>query len=74
MKSATQLAMFGTGILIIVRLFFILTSVLKLNILNPEIYTAINTVELLATVAIFNFFYVLFQKQNNKSNNDEQGN
>jgi hypothetical protein len=71
MKSATQLAMFGTGILVIVRLFFILTSVLKLSLLSPEIYTALNTVELLATVAIFNFFYVLFQKQNNKSDKDE---
>ena len=71
MKKATQLAMLGTGIIVIIKLFFIISSVLKLDFWTVQIYITLHILELLASVAIFNFFYILFQKQNNKSDKDE---
>jgi uncharacterized membrane protein (DUF485 family) len=66
MKQATQLAFYGTLVLIIVRLLFILPSAFSLDFLTSEIYTALNTLELIALGSICNFFYVLYKKQQNK--------
>lgn len=71
MKSVTQLAMFGAGILILTSLLHVTNVVNLMHFDIPVYYTAINALDLLAYIAIFAFFYKLYQKQNNKSDNDE---
>ncbi|ELM3644285.1 hypothetical protein ABF176_001791 [Flavobacterium psychrophilum] len=70
MKQPTLFAMIGAGILILIRLFYIIIS---FNILtyssNFNIVTEI--LDLTASIAIFNFFYVLYNKQNNKPEDDK---
>ncbi|SFB23648.1 hypothetical protein SAMN05660845_2203 [Flavobacterium swingsii] len=70
MKQATQFAMIGAGILILIRIFYIIISFgFFQNLYNFSIVT--NVLDLTASIAIFNFFYVLHEKQNDKSSSDE---
>jgi hypothetical protein len=71
MKSATQFALYGAGAIVLSRLFYIITSFGIFGMIDRQFYIAINTIDLFASIAILNFFYVLYQKQNTKPKRDE---
>ena len=71
MKQATQLAFYGTIAIIIARTIYLLNNIFTLNIFDSKTYIVLNTIEVIGFVSIANFFYVLYQKQNNKTNNNE---
>ena len=71
MKQATQLALYGAIAILIERVIYLVNNIFNLNIFDPKIYIILNTIEVIGFVAITNFFYVLYQKQNNKTNNHE---
>ncbi len=74
MKSATQLALYGTIAIVFTRIFFTLTSLHifeEMNMYISKMYLVVNTIELIASILIANFFYVLYQKQNQKPKQDE---
>ncbi|WP_395074097.1 hypothetical protein [Flavobacterium sp.] len=71
MKQATQLAFFGAIAILIERVIYLINNIFEFIAFDPKIYIVLNTIEVLGFVAIANFFYVLYQKQNNKTNNNE---
>ena len=71
MKQATQLAFYGTIAIIIARAIYLLNYIFPSSIFGSEIYIVLNTIEVIGFVSIVNFFYILYQKQNNKTNNNE---
>ena len=71
MKQATQLAFYGTIAIIIARAIYLFKDIFDLNIFVSKTYIVLNTIEVIGFVSIANFFYVLYQKQNNKTNNNE---
>lgn len=71
MKQATQLAFYGAITILIERVFYLTNSIFVFYDFDPKVYTVLNTIEVIGFVSIANFFYVLYQKQNNKTNKDE---
>ncbi|WP_310554417.1 hypothetical protein [Flavobacterium sp.] len=71
MKQTTQLALYGAIAIIIERTIYLISNLLSLDIFGSKIYIALNTIEIIGFVSIANFFYVLYQKQNNKTNSNE---
>ena len=71
MKQATQLALYGAIAILIERVIYLINNIFALSIFDQQIYIVLNTIEVIGFVSIANFFYVLYQKQNNKTNNNE---
>lgn len=71
MKQATQLAFYGAIAILISRAIYLLNNIFTLIIFDSKTYIVLNTIEVIGFVSIANFFYVLYQKQNNKTNNNE---
>ena len=71
MKQATQFALYGTIAIIAERMSYLISNFFNLEIFEQKIYVFLNLIEIIGFIAIANFFYVLYQKQNHKTNNNE---
>jgi hypothetical protein len=74
MKAATQLALYGAIAIVFTRIFYLLASLQVFGAIDfylSKMYLVTNTIDLIASIAIVNFFYVLYQKQNSKSKQNE---
>lgn len=71
MKSATQLALYGTIAIVLTRIFYVVNSLGLFNVFETKIFLVTNTIDLLGSISLVNFFYVLYQKQNVKPKQNE---
>lgn len=71
MKSVTQFAMIGTGLLIINSLIYFANHLLNFNY-SQELYLILRVLDLVGYISLFAFFYTLLQKQMTKFKDDEQ--
>jgi hypothetical protein len=74
MKAATQLALYGAIAIVFTRFFYLLSSLQVFGAVDfylSKMYLLTNTIDLLASITIVNFFYVLYQKQSAKPKQDE---
>jgi hypothetical protein len=74
MKSATQLALLGTGLLLIIQILYLVLPILEIDLFASKIYQILNFLQIVTWGTIFNFFLQLFLKQNQKSNQNEPRN
>jgi hypothetical protein len=70
MKSATKIAMIGSGILLLTEILYKLIYLLHFDI-GQQFYQLISFFQIISSITIFNFFLVLYKKQNSTSNPNE---
>ena len=74
MKKATKLAMIGSGIILLIEILYKIMYFLDFQI-NQQFYQIISFFQMIAPITIFNFFVILYKKQNNTSlDSNEQRN
>jgi hypothetical protein len=66
MKKATKLAMIGSGIILLIEILYKIMYFLDFQI-NQQFYQIISFFQMIAPITIFNFFVILYKKQNNTS-------
>ena len=66
MKKATKLAMIGSGITLLIEILYKIMYFLHFQI-NQQFYQIISFFQMIAPITIFNFFVILYKKQNNTS-------
>ena len=66
MKKATKLAMIGSGIILLIEILYKIMYFLDFQI-NQQFYQIISFFQVIAPITIFNFFVILYKKQNNTS-------
>jgi hypothetical protein len=70
MKSATKIAMIGSGILLLTEILYKVLYFLNINV-DEQFYQIVSFFQIISSITIFNFFLVLYKKQNNTSNPNE---
>ena len=63
MKKATKLAMIGSGIILLIEILYKIMYFLDFQI-NQQFYQIISFFQMIAPITIFNFFVILYKKQN----------
>ena len=66
MKKATKLAMIGSGIILLIEILYKIMYFFDFQI-NQQFYQIISFFQMIAPITIFNFFVILYKKQNNTS-------
>ena len=66
MKKATKLAMIGSGIILLIEILYKIMYFLDFQS-HQQFHQIISFFQMIAPITIFNFFVILYKKQNNTS-------
>ena len=72
MKTATKLAMIGSGIILLIEILYKVIYLFDFNYeTQTQFYSVLSIFQLISAATLFNFFYILYKKQNNTSSSNE---
>ena len=74
MKSITQLALIGAALQVLIQLFYLLNNALEFFTYNPQAQMVLGGLSLFSSCTFVAFFYQLYQKQVQKTQEDETRN